>query len=363
VDFFDDDPAQTVSTPSDTAAPPRPPRRRRQSRRWQRLALAAAVLAVLVFIAAWAVRSCQHNRKIDSYQTYMEGVTGAISDSNKFGKQLDGIVADPTRLSVNDLKARLEQLADGQAEIAARVRRFEPPGELEGQQTALVTAMDVRARGFELFRAAMLAVLEKRRGVGAGDIARLEGYFAGPDAYYGSLFYGPARRTMREQEVSDVAVPNSQWYLRTTAFERARLTGMIEQLQQSNRMTGARGVALAGVTVRPSGTRLTAGQTVDVPASAQLSFRVAVQNQGSAIERDVQVKVTLTPPGGEAQEQIVTIAVINPDQTQTIDVAGLTIPAEALSKTSTLVVQAGPVPDERTLDNNKGTFKFTLQLQ
>ena len=75
------------------------------------------------------------------------------------------------------------------------------------------------------------------------------------------------------------------------------------------------------------------------------------------------VTLTLTVPGASPAEQTVTIGVIQPGEAQSIDVSGFSIPAEAISKTCTLKVQAGPVPDEKVLDNNRGTFKFLLQIQ
>jgi hypothetical protein len=81
------------------------------------------------------------------------------------------------------------------------------------------------------------------------------------------------------------------------------------------------------------------------------------------IERDVPVTLTLTVPGAEPAEQTATIGVIQPGETQAVDVSGFSIPAEAISKTCTLKVQAGPVTDEKVLDNNRGTFKFLLQIQ
>ncbi|HSL95391.1 MAG TPA: hypothetical protein VLA35_05690 [Thermoleophilia bacterium] len=363
MDFFDDD-AQAAPSPT-TSAPPPPPRRRRgsRSRRWQRIAVAVVVLAVVAFALTWLARSCQHNRKISSYRDYMTAVDGAITDSEKLGKQLNGIVSDPTKLKRADLIARLEQMAAKHEEIDQRVRRFEPPGPLAEPHDALVAGMTVRTTGFELWRDAMLAVLDKREGVDAAALARLEGYFAGPDASYAEFFYAPARAIMADEGVTDVAVPTADWFLKTTAFERARLDGMIEQLRSSARMTGVRGVALAKVSVEPGGTVLKAGETVDVPASAQFSFRVSVENQGNVIERDVPITLTLTVPGAEAAEQTTTIGVIQPGATQSVDVSGFSIPAEAISKTCTLKVQAGPVTDEKVLDNNRGTFKFLLQIQ
>lgn len=364
MDFFDDADAQASPSPS-TSPPPSPPRRRpgRSRRRWQRIALGIVVLVALAFGLTWSIRSCQHNRKISSYREYMTAVEGAVNDSTQLGKQLNGIVSDPTKLKRADLIARLEEMASKQGEIEERTRLFSPPKALSEQHDTVVAGMALRARGFELFRDAMIAVLEKRDGVDDKTLSRLEGYFAGPDASYATFFYAPSRSIMRDEGVTDVSVPTSEWFLNTGAFERVRLAGMIEQLRRSARMTGVRGVALAKVTVEPSGTALKAGGTVDVPASAQFSFKVSVENQGNVIERDVNVTLTLKVPGVEATGQTVTIAVIQPGETQSVDVSGFSIPADALSKTTTLKVQAGPVPDKKLLDNNRGTFRFLLQLQ
>ena len=362
MDFFDDADAQ--ASPSTPTGPP-PPRRRpdRRRRRWQRIAVGLLLLVVLAFGLTWFVRSCQHDRKISSYRDYMTAVDGAVTDSTKLGKQLNGIVSDPTRLKRADLIAKLDEMAAQQAEIEQRTRRFSPPKALADQHDALVAGMTLRARGFELWRDAMVAVLEKREGVDAATLSQLEGYFAGPDASYATFFYAPSRSIMADEGVTDVAVPTSDWFLKTTAFERVRLEGMIEQLRRSARMTGVRGVALAKVTVEPSGTALKQGESVDVPASAQFSFKVSVENQGNVIEREVNVTLTLEAPGVETAEQTATVAVIQPGETQSVDVSGFSIPADALSKTWTLKVQAGPVPDEKVLENNRGTFKFLLQLQ
>jgi hypothetical protein len=361
VDFFDD--VDAPAAPSDSTPPPPPRRRDRRRRRWERIALAVVLLAVLAFGLTWLIRSCQHTRKVSSYREYMTSVEGAVANSVKLGKQMNGIVSDPTKLKRADLVAKLEQLAVSHAEIEERTRQFSPPGELETQHDALVSGMALRTHGFELFRDAMVAVLEKRRGVDADTLAQLEGYFAGPDASYATTFYAPCRSIMVDEQVTDVAVPPSEWFLRTTAFERLRLEGMIEQLRRSARMTGVRGVALAGVTVEPSGTKLAAGKTTEVPASAQFSFKVSVENQGNVIERDVPVTLTLKVPDVEAAEQTVTIGVIQPGETQSVVVEGFTIPYEGLSKVSTLKVQAGPIPDEKVLENNRATYKFLLLIQ
>ena len=46
-----------------------------------------------------------------------------------------------------------------------------------------------------------------------------------------------------------------------------------------------------------------------------------------------------------------------------MSITGFAIPADALSKISTLTVKAGPVQGERVLSNNSGTYKILLQLK
>jgi len=108
VDFFDDD-ATGQRPPADTPSPERPARRRsnRRRSRIQRIVILAAILFLIVFALAWWARSCQQNRKVGSYRSYLDGVSTAITDSSALGKQLDQLVANPTKV--------LAQAADRQA--------------------------------------------------------------------------------------------------------------------------------------------------------------------------------------------------------------------------------------------------------
>ena len=121
----------------------------------------------------------------------------AIDDSTALGKQVSAIMIDPTKLSRKELVDKLGQLAAQQEEIAVRAGRLEPPGTLEDEQTVFSTGMRVRANGFGLLRTAMLGALANKK-VSVKDIAALDGYFSGPDAYYQELVYAPARETMAE---------------------------------------------------------------------------------------------------------------------------------------------------------------------
>ncbi len=367
MDFFDD---ESSRAPADAGgSPPAPPSRRRPDRRrtrLQRIAILALVLFVVVFGVAWWARSCQHDRKVDSYRTYFESVGGAIGDSDALGKQVSSLMEDPTSLSRTELVDKLEQLTGQQEEIAVRAGRLEPPGTLEDEQTVFSTGMKVRASGFRLLRTAMLAALSNKK-VGVKQITALDGYFSGPDAYYQELVYQPARETMADEGVSDVAVPTSTYYLAWKALDPATVTLALESVGKSSKLSGIHGVALIDVTAAGSSgdLKLIRGRNNDVPASPDLSFVVQVQNQGSVTEKNVPVTATLVLPGGgtDTIKQTASIATIDAGKTQDVTITGFAIPTDALSKTVTLKVTAGPVKGERVETNNSATYKLTLQLK
>ena len=363
MDFFDDDATSQAPARDGSASPPQPRRRPdRRRTRIQRILVLAAILFVIVFATAWWARSCQQNRKVESYRAYFEGVSAAIGDSATLGKQLNRLVANPTKFSRKELTAKLAELSARQKEIAVRADRLEPPDTLASEQAVFAEGMKVRADGYKLFETTMLGILGKKK-VNPATLAALAGYFSGPDAYYTSRVYIPARNTLRAQGVTDVLVPTSTYYLTAKTFDTARLEQMLKSVGSSTKLAGVHGVGLVGVTAKPSGIALTKAGTADIPATADLAFDVKVQNQGDATEENVVVTARLKLPGGSVLTQSGTIATIASGQTQVVTIQGFNIPTEALSKVSTLTVTAGPVPGELVKTNNIGQFKILLQLQ
>ncbi len=363
MDFFDDD-ATSVSTKRDPDAPPPAPRRRTDRRRTriERIVILAVVLFVIVFGLAWWARTCQHNQKVASYRNYFQSVTTAIADSSTLGKQLNQLVNNPTKYSRKELVAKLQELSAKQDEIAVRADRLEAPATLAAQQAIFAEGMRVRADGYKQLETTMLGLLANKQ-VSVGDIAALAGYFSGPDAYYMSRVYVAARNVLGKQGVTDVAVPTATWYLKSRVFDLARLQEMLATVGGSTKLAGTHGVGLVAVTAQPGGVALSEGGTSNVTATAALAFDVQVQNQGDVTENNVTVTAQLTVPGGNVLTQTGSIATIPAGKTQTVTITGWAVPAQALSKVSTLKVTAGPVAGERVKTNNTAQYKILLQLQ
>jgi hypothetical protein len=357
VSFFDDDAEATqVKAPT-----PRPRRKRSRSRlRIQRLVIALVALFILVFVLALVIRSCQQNAKESSYRTYFTQVQQVVADStNKVGKPIAALLADPTRYGRAQLQTTLTKLVATQSEITTRTERINPPGKLKSLHAILVQGQQVRLSGVEQVRDGLLAALTgKHLHATARKLAALSGYFTGPDVYYNELYRTQAQKVVSDDGVNNVAVPSAGYFENSVAFSPSALSTALSRVSSSTKLSGLHGVGLAGVAIKGNGKTVTlrSGGSNNFQASVGLLVAVTVQNQGSGTETNVPVKITWTGPGSSTQTYTATIPSIASHAKQTVDVPGLNIPSTAITKSSTLKVEAGPVQGEKILSNNHATF-------
>jgi hypothetical protein len=91
---------------------------------------------------------------------------------------------------------------------------------------------------------------------------------------------------------------------------------------------------------------------------------VTVDNQGGSAESNVAVKATMTGPGFSAPQTFTaSIANLPLHGNRTAAVTGWQIPDGAMTKSVTLTVMVGPVPNEKNLSNNHATFTIVPVLK
>ncbi|MDP8943844.1 MAG: hypothetical protein M3N16_06980, partial [Actinomycetota bacterium] len=115
---------------------------------------------------------------------------------------------------------------------------------------------------------------------------------------------------------------------------------------------GPHGTGLGTVTL--AGQALTPGTAARIPVRPNLAVAVQVQNQGASVERDVTVEVSITGGGGRPIEVRRSVDEIAAGAAKTV-----TIPLAASPPTGrpvTVKVAVAPVPGEKKVDNNRGSF-------
>ena len=305
MDFYEDD-----STSQQPPRPPRRPRRNRRRTRIQRLATLAAIVFVLVFLLAWGIMSCQHNAKESAYRSYFSNVNTAIGESENLGKKLNKFVTYPTRKSNSELKKALSDLCNRQQEVVIGVKSLNPPGKLSEENSIFVRGMIVRQQGFTLFRKALLADISQKKTPSATTITSLSGYFTGPDAYYDALVFRQAKQIMSDDgNITNVTVPKMTYFAeKADMFSKTSITTMLTAMRLSGHVSGLHGVALISVVAMPGNTKLVTGTTDNtIKASADLNFKVTVQNSGSATEASVPV-VKIASVAGSSSDAFIWVA-------------------------------------------------------
>jgi hypothetical protein len=365
VSFFDDDSEVTQVT----APAPRSRRKRNRSRlRIQRLVIALVALFILVFVLALVIRSCQQNAKESTYRSYFTQVQQVESDAtNKVGKPIAALLGDPTKFGRTQLESQLSTLVATQNEITTRTARINAPGKLKDLHQILVQGQQVRLAGVQQVRAGLLAALSgKGLHATARKLAALSGYFTGPDVYYNQLYRTQAQKIVTDDGVTNVAVPEVGYFAGASVFSPTALAAALTTVSSSAKLSGVHGVALGGVAIKSNGTTVTlsAGSANHFTASVGVLVLVTVQNQGTVTQTNVPVKVTWSGPSGSAaQVYTASIPSIAPGAKKTASVSGLNIPSTAITKSSTLKVEAGPVPGEKVLSNNHATYTIVPVLK
>jgi hypothetical protein len=370
VSFFEDD---TPPQPQQTMGPARrrtarakgrPPRRRNV--RLQRLIIILVALFVIVFLLALWIRSCSHTRKVSSYQEYFVSVDKAIGSTNAVGKELKTMVLNPNRYTRAGLAKLLDDMVREQDAVVDQVTALTPPDKLAELQPVLADGMDVRSRGYKLWRDGITSVLNsKGSDVTGKSLAALGGFFTGPEAYYQGLFYTQAQKIMADEGITNVTVPAADYYTKSELFTPLRMKSMLERINKSSSVKGIHGVALAGVTAQPGNQKLTSGKTTKVTASTELNFVVVVENQGTVKEKNVQVTITLVPPEDEnlAQQKLSgTIGSIDAGKSGSVKISGFNLDPALIGPDVILRVKAGPVPQEQVSSNNKASYTVVFKL-
>lgn len=367
-DFFEDLP--TTERPAEKAPPPkrsgRPPIRRKPpgsgaSRtpllRLALLIVGAIVLAVVLIL--W-ITSCRGSGDSGSYQDYMNQVDGVVKQSDSIGQQLESILTGRGS-SLDEVQTKLEGLAKQQAQVVTRTQALQPPSPLVEEQQSLVETMELRESGLAgLARAFGQIQLATPADQAGATLAEQAARLVAAEVVYDDLFRARSQEVMKQQGISGVAVPESNFLPSPDLVSQSSLTEFVKRLQGGGSTSGLHGNSIVAVRVQPSGQTLSQTNENTIAASDKLQFQVSVKNSGDYQETQVEVTLTIQFSQGPIKKTE-TIPVINQGQTANVffkDFANITF-----GEPTTLKVSVKPVPGEQNTSNNAAEYPVIFSLQ
>jgi len=360
-DFFDESP--TAEAPSRGGGA----RRRRLPKRpptppggphLYRLALLIAGAIVLAVILIFVVNSCRANQKRSAYKDYVGDVSEVASQSEALGKQLNTRLNTPG-IKLEDLRGDVEGLRQQQEQILGRTEDLTPPGPLVEQQGSLVEAMQFRVNGLAGLAQAFATVAQTSSTDQSGALlAQQASRLVAADVVYDDLFKVGTQAVLREQDVTDVAVPDSDFVQNADLASPDSWELIVRRLTQGPTAGGLHGNGIVDVRAQPGGQVLSQGADNTVKASADLAFAVRVQNSGD--NQETQIPVTLTIQQDPVIRKRQLIDVIDPGETKTVSFTGFG--DIDFTGGSVMKVIVEPVAGEQNTSNNTAQYTVIFTL-
>lgn len=335
----------------------------------------APILIIVAVIAAvilcWVMgRGCGTSRQAredDRLRDYASTVSQLIERSSAIGVQFENTRNQVAELESAEVDRKLTQMVSDCAEIVRETGEVKVPASAEELHPFLRVGTDMRATGVEKFRVAILDVLENSDAENAAaKISEAMTDLLLSDEVI-NRYAGGLDSRLKASKTGDLGFPS---VTESTPFvpnkEDALLASASSYVLSVSRTVPSsdgeviRGVAVTALATSPA-RKDRSGEGVDIlPYSSTFTVSVEIENQGNQEETAVPVEVSFT--GVELEKESKEIERIRPGETVTLVFEGFE-PALGRDKTNIIKVMAGPVPDERNLENNSMELRFMMERE
>jgi hypothetical protein len=376
-DFFEDVETSEQSPPDwlhdeqqEQPPPPRPPRRQQGSGGGAGLSPRGRLIAliggavVLAILLVFLILSCTGDGKKDTYQSYMDDMTGVANGSDKIGRDLDAALTTPG-IKPNQLATQLDGLADLQQQELSDAEAVDEPGALAEEQAAALDALGFRVSGMRRLADVFRSTAGSDDASGAAlQLAAQANRLVASDVIWADRFRAASLAQMRSDGVSGVAVPESDFVQNPEFGSPGYWEPVFERVNGAatdggTTTGGLHGTGIVETKALPSDVVLDPNTENIVTAGTDLAFAVTIEDTGD--NQEVQIKVTLTIQ--QQPSPIVatkTIDVINPGETKTVTFSDLG--QVAFATKTTVKVDVQPVEGEANADNNSAEYPVIFSL-
>lgn len=295
-------------------------------------------------------------------QNYVNQVKKIADRTNKVGTDFTDTRNNIKALARADLQAKLDKMIKDSATITSDARKIDVPEELTDANRYLMVALEMRATALESYKPAIFNALgDNDLEVSAKSVSRSLRDMAFADRAFG-IFKDDTAKLLKDKDITFVAAPASVWLTVDGEYEVANVLQFLQGLKTSAPdLSETHGIAITEVVLEPAPASDKDGVGA-LPNTNAVNVSITVENQGNQLEVNVPVVATLkseTQP--KAQQKKNTIASLAAGEKKTVKITGLT-PTKG-DIVNMLTIQAGPVPNEKFLDNNMSEIKFTVAVK
>jgi hypothetical protein len=324
-----------------------------------RRAIGVGVVILILILIVLGIRGCLNARKERGFENYVQDLNAIAAQSKQLSEDFFNRLSDPGNLSALDFEAEITSYRGSAESLADRVDSLDTPDELEGAQSELELAFDLRQdalTGISDNISTALGTQGRSQAVNA--IAGYMRYFLASDVLYERA--STEIDAVLENEGIEERAPESVFLSDPESWlDSLQVTSALAQVSGGKQASGGvHGLALSQTIIMPGDVILDPTSAATISGGGPPQIDVEVENQGDSEETDVGVNFELTG-GSQTISGDATIPRIAAGGIQT---ATLPIdPAPDTGQQLTLEVTVTPVPGEQIADNNRATYQVTFE--
>lgn len=342
---------------------------------WSRIAAVLFVAAVVLFIVGFAVSSFMGHRKQGAFDTYFGDVRDVMTQSTAQGEELQSILDEPTGGDRAQRVARLEQLAERSHALVVEARKLEVPEAMAPAHEWMVTTLEYRERAIDQLQTSLTTALTaKKSETAAAAVADALARALASDVIWVDSYSTEAKHVLDVEGIEGVSVPQSEYLRNHDIVGPEAAAQMLDRLKSSQAVDPktkkvavpndgkTRGGELQAtqVVVAPSGTALMTDGLTKIQGGDDVEFEVPFTNQGDVQLSGVPVTITIRGDNSDPIELVGEIDTVDPGETATAKVSLDEVPT--FGEILTMSIEVGPVPGEKTVENNKATYEVQFSL-
>jgi hypothetical protein len=361
--FFDDD--EPPATATHQTRPPRPRRPDAPGARaadqqtiMVRRGVAFGIGLILLFLVVLFISSCESSARTDAVRNYNNDVVRIGHESELVGNDYFAALGSAQGKSAAQVGPELDAIRSRAQQSVNDAKGLSVPGDLDGAQSNLLLSLDLREEAVADVANQIPVALGGLSDAGPA-IKRIAGdneQILASDVIFQVRVSPLIAQQVASHGIQAAALPSSVWVKNLSWLQEGYVAGQLTGATG----TGTNGTALAPGTHGHSLTSVSVGGNTLAPApqvnnisgGANPTFSVTLQNTGSNPETAVGVQVSVTAEG-QKRTTTKTIPLTKPGSSYTIPVQVQGVPLQVPAR---VIVTVLPVPGEKNVANNTGTF-------
>src|SRR5690348_11351779 len=174
------------------------------------IGLIAIAIVVVVGLVFW-VGSCQGKSKHDEYASYAKQVNAISSADKKLGVEFGNELISPG-LKQSDLETKLAEFAQQERQELAQAQQIHAPGPLRATHQQLLDAIQLRYQGLAGLGNTLAAAGSSKNSTDTVTALTEQGQLLiSSDVVWEYLYRQPATDALKQQSVTGVVIPKSQF--------------------------------------------------------------------------------------------------------------------------------------------------------